>query len=111
MGRLIRCVDASLAVIGGIPAGREQRHRRHVLDHSPVCGGVHTAVEHRQPQGQEFLTLMAPSPARTYTTDSAVSIGLVALEQPRGLISSVDIVAPELAYSSLAQIPAGTSRR
>jgi nucleotidyltransferase/DNA polymerase involved in DNA repair len=88
-GYFIQCIDACLTVSGGVTAGRKQRHRRRALDHSQVRGGVDTAVEYRQPQGQEFLTLVAPSPASTCTPDSTVSIGLMALEQPRRLVRSV----------------------
>ncbi|GAA3691624.1 hypothetical protein GCM10022420_090580 [Streptomyces iranensis] len=39
---------------------------------------------------------MASSPASTNTPDSTVGIGLIALEQPCGLVWSFGVVAPEL---------------
>lgn len=91
-----RRANAGLTMSSGFTAGREQGHRRDVLDHSPVRDGVDAALEHRQPQGEQFPSLMTPSPAGTDTPDNAASIGLMALEQPRRLVGSVRVVTPQL---------------
>jgi hypothetical protein len=95
-GFLGRRVNACLTMCSGFAAREEQWHWRCVVGYGLKRGLINTPLKKSQPQGKQSTAFVASSPAGTYTTDSAVSIGLMALEEPCGLIGSVSVIAAEL---------------